>query len=101
NLEAWNRWLEFRKKMKFKSYKTNDMANKLARYPPEIQAQTVQHSIEQNYQGLFPNKFANGGSNAKPSKKYSIWDDLPGPTDRSVVSVQDGGDLLSQVDQSD
>ena len=64
NLEAWERWLEFRRKSGFKAYKTDDMAVKLSRYPPDVQVAAVQHSIENQYQGLFPEKFT-GGKNAK------------------------------------
>lgn len=57
NLEAWDRWIAFRAKAKFKPYKTPETAVMLSRYPPEVQAAAVQHSIENQYQGLFPEKF--------------------------------------------
>lgn len=64
NLEAWDRWLEFRRKAGFKPYKTDEKAKSLAQHPPDVQAWAVQHSIENQYQGLFPEKFP-GGTNGK------------------------------------
>jgi hypothetical protein len=64
NLEAWGRWLEFRRKAGFKPYKTDETAKSLAQHPPDAQAAAVQHSIENQYQGLFPEKFT-GGPNGK------------------------------------
>lgn len=64
NLEAWNRWLDFRRKAKFTPYKTDEKAKSLAQHPPDAQAWAVQHSIENQYQGLFPEKYP-GGKNGK------------------------------------
>jgi hypothetical protein len=67
NLEAWDRWLKFRRKAKFKPYVTDEAAKSLAQHPPDVQAAAVQHSIEKQYQGLFPEKFT-GGPNAKDKR---------------------------------
>lgn len=56
NLDAWKRWIEFRRKERFKAYKTNETAEMLARWPHEIQAQAIQLSMDKHWQGLFPEK---------------------------------------------
>jgi hypothetical protein len=102
NLRAWERWQEFRRKLRLKPYQTDEMAVKLSRYPPDVQAAAVQHSIENQYQGVFPEKFS-GEKNAAARKKYSVWDQLgpnPGAPGGPVVVLQDGGDLHPEVDQS-
>lgn len=57
NLDAWNRWIDFRKEMGFPKYKRLGIQKKLAEIPPDKQAECVEHSIDNNYQGLFPEKF--------------------------------------------
>lgn len=103
NLHAWDQWIKFRKKAGLKKYQTNATANKLARYPPAVQAQAVKHSIENEYQGLFPERFS--GGNSERSKKYDPWQQLepnPGAAEGEVVVLPDDGDLFTQVDrQSD
>lgn len=66
NHAAWQRWITFRSKAKFKPYKTDETAVMLSRYPPEVQAEAVKHSIEMQYQGLFPEKF--NGKNKQPNQ---------------------------------
>ena len=59
NLEAWNEWLEFRKKEFRTSYKTlgeNAAINKLLRLSDgdkQIQADIIQQSMENSWKGLF------------------------------------------------
>lgn len=59
NLEAWFKWLEFRKKEFRTSYKTlgeNAAINKLLRISDgdkEVQAQIIQQSMENSWKGLF------------------------------------------------
>lgn len=101
NHEAWQRWVAFRRKAGFRPYKTDETAKKLAEHPPDVQAAAVQHSIENQYQGLFPEKFT-GGKNAGTSKKFSVWDQLSPdkqPAGGQVVVLQDGGDLQPEVHQ--
>lgn len=55
NVEAWLLWVEFRKKAKFKKYKTDAAMKKLAKMGNfDEQALIVQNSIDLEYQGLFP-----------------------------------------------
>lgn len=61
NLEAWQKWVEFRKAAKFKAYQNNAqsagraMANliKLAGGNESAQMQIVEQSMNNNWQGLF------------------------------------------------
>ena len=55
NVEAWNLWLDFRKKAKFKKYKTDSTMKKLAKMGSyDEQLLIVKQSIDNEYQGLFP-----------------------------------------------
>ena len=57
NLEAWSKWLSFRKLAKFKSYKSSAPEKELANMgTPDEQMLIVQQSIDNEYQGLFPIK---------------------------------------------
>ena len=57
NYDAWNLWIEFRKKAKFKKYKTESPMKKLAEMGDHNQQMLiVQQSIGNEYQGLFPLK---------------------------------------------
>ncbi len=66
---AWAEWITFRKLAKLKPYKTNAKAKALAKYSHEIQQQAVDHSIENEYAGLFPEKFAKKSKPKKPTSK--------------------------------
>jgi hypothetical protein len=60
NIKAWLSWVEFRKKAKFKKYKTDAAMKKLAKMGNfDEQAKIVQNSIDLEYQGLFPLKANN------------------------------------------
>lgn len=64
NTEAWGSWVEFRKKAKFKKYKTDAAMKKLAKMGDfDEQALIVQNSIDLEYQGLFPLKANNKTAN--------------------------------------
>lgn len=64
NVEAWLLWVEFRKKAKFKKYKTDAAMKKLAKMGNfDEQALIVQNSIDLEYQGLFPLKANNKAAN--------------------------------------
>tara|TARA_R110002124_G_C8664452_1_gene490602 strand:- start:73 stop:552 length:480 start_codon:yes stop_codon:yes gene_type:complete len=70
NTEAWESWVEFRKKAKFKKYKTDAAMKKLAKMGNhDEQALIVQNSIDLEYQGLFPLK-----ANNKAASKNILQD---------------------------
>lgn len=73
NVEAWNRWIDYRKKLKLKPYKTNQQAKALAKYSPEVQLKTVEESIRQQWQGLFPEK-TQGAENGKTDRPTNAFD---------------------------
>jgi hypothetical protein len=65
NAEAWCRWCDWRKSEKKKAITPQSATmqlNKLKLLTPEQQAMTIDHSIENQYQGLFPEKFTNVSS---------------------------------------
>jgi len=71
NSEAWDRWIAFRAKCKFKKYKTDSAMKKLITMgDKETQALIVQQSIDAEYQGLFPIK-----QSFKSQKPADNWDD--------------------------
>ena len=76
NLDAWNKWLSFRKIAKFKAYKSSAPENKLANMgTPDEQMLIVQQSIDNEYQGLFPIKQGNSSS-TKTSGNLSACEDF-------------------------
>jgi len=62
NQKAWAEWTEFKKTILKQSYKTTRAAVELAKYSPDIQQQAVDHSITNEYKGLFPEKFKTNGT---------------------------------------
>lgn len=68
-MNAWDEWLAYRANMKFKKYKTTALARKIAKLPPFAQLACIEHSIANNYQGLFPDKFSNLKTHKDP---YSV-----------------------------
>lgn len=76
NLEMWVEWIEYRKISKFKTYKTDAGARSLAKVSREVQEKTIRHSIENGYQGLFPEKFADNPSNGGGKKKTNGGDNV-------------------------
>lgn len=76
NVEAWNQWIEYRKKAKLKKYKTDKVAKHLATFPPAVQQLAVNYSCVQNeYSGLFPERFMTGGKNGAQAK-HDPWKQL-------------------------
>lgn len=74
NVEAWDKWITFRKKAKFKAYKTDATKEKLATMGNHAeQMKIVQNSIDLEYQGLFPLKTNN--SAAKTAEHESVLSD--------------------------
>ena len=76
NTGAWAMWLDFRKKAKFKSYKTDSAAKKLSKMGSfDEQTLIVQQSIDNEYQGLFALKGNSNerfnGNNTRSSQKES------------------------------
>lgn len=59
NEEAFSEWKEWRhleKKVKIGPVAEKKQRKFLAQYPPPIQQQIIDHSIQNSYQGLFPPK---------------------------------------------
>ena len=76
NVDAWLSWVEFRKKAKFKKYKTDAAMKKLAKMGNfDEQALIVQNSIDLEYQGLFPLK-KNNSAGGKTSGNLSACEDF-------------------------
>ena len=77
NIAAWQKWVAFRKKVKFKAYKTNATMKKLAKMGShDDQMQIVQNSIDDQYQGLFAlkgnsNERFNGNNKSSGQKESS------------------------------
>ena len=84
NADAWSEWCSFRSSKRKPI--TRDAADKqvelLAQYPRHVQRQIIEHSIRNDYQGLFPPKGGGppahgGGPAAAPSSRNtSLEDDL-------------------------
>ena len=71
NCEAWDLWIEFRRKCKFRKYKTDAPMKKLiAMGNEETQALIIQQSIDSEYQGLFPVK-----QSRQAQQPTDNWDD--------------------------
>ena len=71
NSEAWDKWISFRVKCKFKKYKTDATMKKLITMGDEAtQALIIEQSIENEYQGLFPIK-----QSFKSQQPADNWDD--------------------------
>jgi hypothetical protein len=78
NVEAFDRWIEYRSKRKpaVKPESLQALAEKLVTFGTfEQQAATVQNSIADGYQGLFPPK-ANGTHTPAPPVKYRTADEI-------------------------
>jgi len=76
NLDAWNKWLSFRKLAKFKGYNSSAPEKKLANMgTPDEQMLIVQQSIDNEYQGLFPIKQGNSAQ-GKTSGNLSACEDF-------------------------
>jgi hypothetical protein len=70
NCEAWDLWITFRAKCKFKKYKTDSAMKKIITMGNEqTQALIIQQSINNEYQGLFPVK------QSAAQQQPDNWDD--------------------------
>jgi hypothetical protein len=70
NCEAWDLWISFRAKCKFKKYKTESAMTKLITMgDTNTQALIIQQSIDNEYQGLFPVK------QSAAQQQPDNWDD--------------------------
>ena len=91
NVDAFDTWIAYRRKRKLARYASNQIAKKLATYPPETQREIVDYSMTQNYDGLVFDRFdkrdhASGDMNTamvQCSKlinyinEYNQWDHTP------------------------
>lgn len=84
NLEAWERWLDYRRKLR-KPLKPVSMPEAMAEMVSfgEDQAAVVKQSIAKGWQGLFPLKALNG-STPQTSEADSVW-----PKVRAALSDSD------------
>lgn len=57
NGEAWDLWLAYRRKRRLPKYVTDGKMRELMVLPHDVQMACVQHSMNNTYQGLFPEKF--------------------------------------------
>tara|TARA_R100000951_G_C2567896_1_gene157780 strand:+ start:271 stop:738 length:468 start_codon:yes stop_codon:yes gene_type:complete len=74
NIEAWDKWIAYRKTTKLKAYKTNAKKKELAtmgNYDEQMQIVTI--SVNNEYAGLFPLKANN--SVAKTAEHENTLDD--------------------------
>ena len=114
DIAAWNKWVEFRKKAKFKAYKTDAAMKKLAKSEFNDQMPMVQQSIDNEYQGLFALKGVNNGqingNNAGASKKLSAHERARAanaqyrneqPNERELVVGANGRHLGGAVDEGE
>lgn len=70
NQEAWARLVAYRKKRRYPPFETSTKAEQLAALPNHVQQQCVDYTIDNAYQGLFPDRFA-GENHARNSSKLS------------------------------
>ena len=54
--EEWREWRQIEKKVKIGPVAEKKQRKFLSQYPPPIQQQIIDHSIQNSYQGLFPPK---------------------------------------------
>jgi len=60
NIDAWKKYISYRREMRFRSYKPKGAAqamDKWAKYPGAVQMAAVDATIENGWQGVFPEKF--------------------------------------------
>lgn len=71
NTKAWDEWVDYRKKVRRKpvsAFAANRQFKMLLKYSEEDQQKIIDHSMDNDYQGLFELK---GGQN----ERYSIDED--------------------------
>jgi len=77
NVIAWNLWVDFRKKAKFKKYKTDSAMKKLAKMGSyDEQLLIVRQSIDNEYQGLFELKNTTYKLRSKTANNLSACEDF-------------------------
>ena len=79
HLEAWQEWIEFRRKAGFRKYKTNKSRDHLATYSRDAQRAAVTESVTQQWQGLFPAKHEarhNGNNQAIGRGRKLTFDEI-------------------------
>ncbi len=79
NIDAWLAWVDYRKKVKLKKYKTNATMNELSTMGDnETQMLIVEQSIKKEYAGLFPvkgSKAQEGITDLKKQLNDTSWAD--------------------------
>ncbi len=82
----WAEWADYRKKRRLAKYATDRVLFMLARHGEAAAIKAIDHSIENNFQGLFPGKFTDeqpsrsarrmerGGRSVAPEGKYAALD---------------------------
>ena len=55
---AWESWIGYRKKRRLPKYKTDRVLINLLRYPAEAAIKAIDHSLNNEYAGIFPEKFS-------------------------------------------
>ena len=94
NIEAWNLWVEFRKKAKFKSYKTDATMKKLASMGDyHYQLLVIKQSVDNQYQGLFE---VNNEKHNKPNKQLSALEKV----ERACEEQNRSNGLMPEVVES-
>lgn len=77
NIEAWDKWIAFRKLAKFRKYKGDATMKKLAKMGSfSDQLKIVQNSIDSEYQGLFPLKNSAFSDHRKTAGNLSACEDF-------------------------
>lgn len=79
NYEAWCEWVEFRraKRKPISEIAAKKQLGSLQKLTPEQQQMTISHSIENDYQGLFPDKFSKPQSQFESAqeRKSRRWEE--------------------------
>lgn len=92
----WMEWESYRRKRRLPKYVTNRVLINLAKHGHMAATMAIDHSITNNYQGLFPEKFSNvrgkdgvrpGGRASAPAGKYASLDAAGSPP---VEGADDG-----------
>lgn len=77
NADAWDEWTEYRRKILRKpvsEFARERQWKMLEKYPPGVQRQIIDHSMDNEYQGLFPPKGKISNSTRDISLKDSLED---------------------------
>lgn len=95
--EMWTRWCDERRDRKQKQTRRGweTQLVKLARYGPDVASQAIEQSIANGWQGLFPEKIANGNANGT-TNTFGNAGGNRGPVEPNRVRT---ATLLDQVDR--